>query len=143
MRRQHGSNEIAGALLETSQLIQKVLETRLDDQVTPRNHRLDWIRRVSRHVPKLGNWDFTYGTLDCAIQLARAFGASTVSPGLRQTVQKRVFESPDQDFRWKAVRTMNLVMPLAHQANLRRRLSSSYVIAMTGKSKHFVSEVKL
>lgn len=118
MRGQHNSDEIAVALLEAAQLITKVLETRFDDQVRPRNNRLDWIRKVSGHVPKLKEWDFTYGTLDCAIQLARAFGPSTVSPstaspGLQQTIQRLVFDSSDQHFRWKAVGNMNLVVSLA------------------------------
>ncbi|KAL8796524.1 MAG: hypothetical protein Q9195_001198 [Heterodermia aff. obscurata] len=105
MRRQPDSDKITEALLEASQLIQKVLETRLDDQIKPRIDRLDWIYRVSGRVPQLRNWDFTYGTLDCAIQLARAFGPSTVSPGLQQTIQRLVFESSDEYFRWKGVST--------------------------------------
>ena len=140
MRGQNCSEEITDALLEASQLVQKVLETRFDDQIKPRNHRLDWIWRVSGQVPKLKNWDFTYGTLDCAIQLARAFGPSTVSLGLQQTIQRLVFESSDEYFRWKAVSTMRLVIPPAHKANLRRRLSSFYVITVT--EKDLVSEVK-
>ena len=114
VRRQHDFNEMTdSSLAEASQLIEKVLETRFDDQVRPRNNRLDWIRRVSGHVPKLKEWDFTYGTLDCAIQLARAFGPSTVSPKLRQTIQRLVFDSSDQHFRWKAVSKVNLVVSLA------------------------------
>ena len=113
LRRQRGPEEIAHTLIEASQLIQKVLETRLDDQITPRNSKSDWIRRVSGQVPKLGDWDFTYGTLDCAIQLSRAFGPGSLNPGLQDTIARLAFNSSDEYFRWKAVSNMNLVMSLA------------------------------
>ena len=142
MRRQHGSKETADALLEASQLIQKVLETRLDDRIGSRNNEADWIRKISRRVPKLKGCDFKYGTLECAIQLAQAFGPNTVSQGLQQTIQRLIISPSEQYFRWKAVSIMSLVVSLAYGANLRRRLSSFYVMIVIGKSKDLVSEMK-
>ena len=116
MRRQRDSEEIADTLLEASHLIQRVLETCLDDQSTSRSNSSDWMREVSGYVPKLKEWDFTYGTLDCAIQLARAFSPSSLSPGLQRAIQRLVFDdSSDQYFRWQAVSNMNLVLSLAYR----------------------------
>ena len=136
IRRQHDSNRTTDGLLEISQLIQKVLETLLDDQNMSRNNTLNLISKLPGHVPELKKLDFTYGTLDCAIQLARAFGPTSVSAGLQQTIQRLVFDcsdGSDQYFRWKAVSSMNLVLSLAYKANSRPRLSSSYVMTVTGK----------
>lgn len=106
---QQDSNSLNDPLVEASQLIRKALETRLDDSPASQNNRFDWILRVSRLVPKLNKWYFTYGLLDCAIQLGRTFGPRMVVLDLQQTLHRLAFESIEEHFRWKAVSHVDMI----------------------------------
>lgn len=90
-------------LTEAADLLQEALETRLDDAPRSPNNQWDRTRSFVRRVPELNTWYFMYGLLDCAIQLAQAFGPSRVPSGLRRALQRLAYTSTEEHFRWKAV----------------------------------------
>ena len=88
---------------EASKLLQSAFETRVDNTSVSANEHWDRVQAVVGRVPQLNKWFFTYGLFDCAIQLSQTLGPGLVASGLRRTLQRLAFESPEEHFRWKAI----------------------------------------
>ena len=88
---------------DAANLILTALDAHLEDGNVSSSEQWDVLKRISRTMPRLTQWYFRYGLLDCAIQLGAVIGPSHIIPGLRRTVQQMAYTTSDEHLQWKAI----------------------------------------
>ncbi|KAL8896075.1 MAG: hypothetical protein Q9192_003280 [Flavoplaca navasiana] len=111
--------------LQAGQLIQQLLRVHLQNIPSRRSTMWDWpLARLRRGPPRMDEWYFFYGLLDCLSQVARHVRHGQLSVELFAMLRQLMEDSEYEESRWKIVEIFEAYEPV--RRNIHQWLRASH-----------------